>query len=312
MTLCLNTKGLELRTRTEELQKLVVSGACETFWEFKELVGKPNEGALIQDGSVTQLNRYVVNYLKYLVTFYSPILDKLLKIDKNWQFEEEEEQGGLPHGVLLFMQAVELQVEQCSEEYSDPALRHLFIMNNLYYMCNRVGKCQHLGPMLGETWLNEQQQKVQQHSLAYEREVCRHMLHQLNLEEGRMAMASVGSGRGSSSTRELMRKRLQGFTTALEEVCTRQAHWIVPEDDLREQTTQALVDTVVPAYESFLEIYGHTINSPGAAGPKGVKYLPNGVERMLKCLLKDSQTNSLHHSNNGSRHGGSAYALPPN
>ncbi len=138
----------------------MVSGACETFWEFKELVGKPNEGALIQDGSVTQLNRYVVNYLKYLVTFYSPILDKLLKIDKNWQFEEEEEQGGLPHGVLLFMQAVELQVEQCSEEYSDPALRHLFIMNNLYYMCNRVGKCQHLGPMLGETWLNEQQQKV--------------------------------------------------------------------------------------------------------------------------------------------------------
>jgi hypothetical protein len=138
----------------------VVSGACQTFWEFKQWVAEQNEGALVQDGSVTRLSSYVVNYLKYLVSeFYSPVMDKVLKIDQNWRGQEQSEEQGLAYGVLLFMQALELQVERRSREFSDPALRHIFMMNNLWYMRTRARRCE-LGPLLGETWLTEQRQKV--------------------------------------------------------------------------------------------------------------------------------------------------------
>ncbi|CAK9255924.1 unnamed protein product [Sphagnum jensenii] len=289
--------GLELRARTRELQKLVVSGACQTFWEFKQWVAEQNEGALVQDGSVTRLSSYVVNYLKYLVSeFYSPVMDKVLKIDQNWRGQEQSEEQGLAYGVLLFMQALELQVERRSREFSDPALRHIFMMNNLWYMRTRARRCE-LGPLLGETWLTEQRQKVQQHALAYEHEVWGHVLHHLN-QEGMMGPAG---GRGSA--RELVRQRLSRFTAALEESCARQAHWIVAEDDLREGTKRAVLDAVVPAYRTFIEFYGHVLDSQGA-GPKSyLKYLPEDVEKMLKALLMGSRTDLPHNSNSGNHSG---------
>jgi exocyst complex protein 7 len=138
----------------------VVAQACRTFWEFKQWVVEQHEGSMAPDGSVTKLSSYVVNYLKYLVSdFYNPIMDKVLKIEQSWRAQGRAEDSGLANGVLLFMQALERQVEGRSNEYSDPALRHIFLMNNLWYMRTRSKKCE-LGPLLGEQWLTEQRRKV--------------------------------------------------------------------------------------------------------------------------------------------------------
>lgn len=138
----------------------VVAQACRTFWEFKQWVVDQQEGSMAHDGSVTKLSSYVVNYLKYLVSdFYNPIMDKVLKIEQSWRGQVRAEESGLANGVLLFMQALERQIEGRSNEYSDPALRHIFLMNNLWYMRTRSKKCE-LGPLLGEQWLSEQRRKV--------------------------------------------------------------------------------------------------------------------------------------------------------
>lgn len=119
-----------------------------------------HEGSMAPDGSVTKLSSYVVNYLKYLVSeFYNPIMDKVLKIEQSWRGQGRAEESGLANGVLLFMQALERQVEGRSNEYSDPALRHIFLMNNLWYMRTRSKKCE-LGALLGDKWLTEQRRKV--------------------------------------------------------------------------------------------------------------------------------------------------------
>lgn len=112
------------------------------------------------DGSVTRLSSYVVNYLKYLVSdYYSPIMDKVLKAEQNWRGQGRSDERGLAQGVLLFMQALERQVEGRSNEYSDNGLRHIFLMNNIWYMRTRAKKCE-LGPLLGEAWLSDQRRKV--------------------------------------------------------------------------------------------------------------------------------------------------------
>jgi exocyst complex protein 7 len=139
--------------------------------------------------------------------------------------------------------------------------------------------------------------QVQQHALAYEREVWGHVLHHLN-QEGMMGPAG---GRGSA--RELVRQRLSRFNAALEESCARQAHWIVTEDDLREGTKHAVLDAVVPAYRTFIEFYGHVLD-PQGAGPKSyLRYLPEDVEKMLKALLMVSRTDLPHNGNSGNHSG---------
>lgn len=112
------------------------------------------------DGRVTSLSSYVVNYLTYLVSdFYSPIIDKVLKAEQNWLGQGRSDERGLAQGVLLFMQALERQVEGLSKEYSDNGLRHIFLMNNIWYMRSRAKECE-LGQLLGEAWLKDQRRKV--------------------------------------------------------------------------------------------------------------------------------------------------------
>ena len=115
---------------------------------------------LAPDGRVTNLSSYVVSYLTYLVSdFYSPIIDKVLKAEQNWLGQGRSDERGLAQGVLLFMQALERQVEGRSKEYSDNGLRHIFLMNNIWYMRSRAKESE-LGPLLGEAWSKNQRHKV--------------------------------------------------------------------------------------------------------------------------------------------------------
>jgi hypothetical protein len=115
---------------------------------------------LVSDGGVTQLSSYVVNYLKYLVLEYSSPINKVLRIEQSWQVDEDQpEEMDLSTGILHFMQALERHLEARSKEYSNAALRHIFMMNNLYYVRTRAKKSK-LGPLLSETWLSDLGRKV--------------------------------------------------------------------------------------------------------------------------------------------------------
>lgn len=267
----------ELRSQLRELQKMVVAQACRTFWEFKQWVVEQHEGSMAPDGSVTKLSSYVVNYLKYLVSdFYNPIMDKVLKIEQSWRGQGRAEDSGLANGVLLFMQALERQVEGRSNEYSDPALRHIFLMNNLWYMRTRSKKCE-LGPLLGEQWLTEQRRKVENHALAYEHEVWGGVLKYLSRE-------GFNSHGGRSAVRELVLKRIRDFTAAFDSACQRHQRWTIAEEDLREGTKDAVLQAVVPAYKSFLSSFESLFDS--GSGPKiYYKYTPENIDHMITELL---------------------------
>lgn len=267
----------ELRSQLRELQKMVVAQACRTFWEFKQWVVEQHEGSMAPDGSVTKLSSYVVNYLKYLVSeFYNPIMDKVLKIEQSWRGQGRAEESGLANGVLLFMQALERQVEGRSNEYSDPALRHIFLMNNLWYMRTRSKKCE-LGALLGDKWLTEQRRKVEDHALAYENEVWGPLLKYL----GREGFNAQG---GRSVVRELVLKRIRDFTASFDTTCQRHQRWIIAEEDLREGTKVAVLQAVVPAYKNFLTSFESLFDS--GSGPKNYyKYTVDNIEHMISELL---------------------------
>jgi exocyst complex protein 7 len=136
----------------------VVYGASKTFQEIARWIEVQNY-PLAFDGGVTQLSSYVVNYLKYLVQEYSSPINKVLRIEHSWRSEDQPQEMDLSMWILQFMQALEQQVESRSKEHSNTALRHIFMMNNLYYICNRA-KTSELGPLLGESWLSNLSQKV--------------------------------------------------------------------------------------------------------------------------------------------------------
>ena len=136
----------------------VVYGASKTFWDIRVWIEEQKE-SLTFDGNVLRICSYVVNYLKYLVKEFSKPMNKVLRIEHSWQGGEGPQERDLPYGMLQFMQALERLVENRSKELQDLALRHIFMMNNLYYMQNRAKKSD-LGPLLGDSWISDLGRKV--------------------------------------------------------------------------------------------------------------------------------------------------------
>ena len=128
-----------------------------TFWEINDWV-KEQQEVLAPDGRVMRLCSYLVNYLRYVVELFPKNLSKVLRIAQSWEAAGAQEKG-LAQGMALILQSLEELVEAKANEYHDPALRHIFLMNNMYYIRNRV-KNSVLGPLLGDDWISDIGRKV--------------------------------------------------------------------------------------------------------------------------------------------------------
>jgi exocyst complex protein 7 len=135
----------------------VVYAAGKTFWEIDDWVKEQQEG-VAPDGRVMRLCSWVVNYLKYVLDLFPKTLSKVLRIAQSWEAAGAQEKG-LSQGIALILQTLEGLVEARANEYHDPALRHIFLMNNMYYIRNRV-KNSDLAPLLGEDWISDIGRKV--------------------------------------------------------------------------------------------------------------------------------------------------------
>lgn len=135
----------------------VVYASGKTFWDIDDWVKEQREG-VSSDGKVMQLCSWVVNYLKYVLALFPEALSKVLRIAGSWEGDSGEEKG-LAQGIAQILQTLEELVEARAKEFQDPALRHIFLMNNMYYIRNRV-KNSDLGPLLGEDLMSEVGRKV--------------------------------------------------------------------------------------------------------------------------------------------------------
>lgn len=266
----------EMRVRVRELQKQLVHGSCQVLWEFsKQLLEGQNEGILPPDGSHPKLSSYVVNYVKYLVSeFYGPIMAQVLKIEQSWR-QDVSKVGdrGLSHAVLTIMEALERNVEGRAKGYRDAALAHVFLMNNVQYMYDRSRKCE-MGSLLGDAWLKEHRRKVEQHNTGYLKDGWGKVRGHLN-REGLL----VSSG-GRGAARDLVKQRLRLFTTAFEETLQKHSRWSIPDEDLRKDVKQSVVQFVQSAYRSYIQSYGSLLDQ-GLAANRYLKYSPENLEHVL-------------------------------
>ena len=79
--------GADICTRFRELEKLLVHSSSKVFWEFGlQIEGNSDGFPPPQDGSVSKLVRYSINYLQYLASeTYSAPMAKVLLTEKLWK-----------------------------------------------------------------------------------------------------------------------------------------------------------------------------------------------------------------------------------
>ncbi|XP_071692727.1 exocyst complex component EXO70E2-like [Rutidosis leptorrhynchoides] len=291
--------GLYLRTEFNDVLTRVGDCVTSTFLEFKNAVGSNVSNAAFPGGGVHHLTRYVMNYIRTLVE-YSNSLNTLLKDhgetddqdstsspDISPAIEDDstnENSSSSPMGLHFrsLMSLLESNLEEKSKLYKEDALGHLFLMNNINYMAEKV-KGSGLRNVLGDNWIRKRNWKFQQHAMVYERSTWSSILSLLR-DEGLYHSGSI--------SKTLLKERLQAFYTSFEEIYKSQTGWSIPNPQLCEDVRISMSLKVIQAYRTFVGRHANNISE------KYIKYSADDLENYLLDLFggtpKSLNSSSFH------------------
>lgn len=272
------------------LQRL---GECAkaTFLEFENAVASNVSTNAFAGGGVHPLTRYVMNYIKTLMD-YRTTLDNVLKdehiddpIPVSPDLSPDENGDGptwtSPMSIHFrsLISILECNLDSKSKLYKEDSYQHLFLMNNIHYMAEKV-KNSEVRTVLGDGWIRKHNWKFQQHAMNYERATWSSILALLR-DEG---IQNPGS---NTISKTLLKERLQSFYIAFEEVYKNQTGWIIPDPQLRDDLRISTSLKVIQAYRTFV---GRHVNH---ISEKHIKYSADDLEDHLLDLFEGSQK-SLH------------------
>uniref|UniRef100_A0A1D1ZKH1 Exocyst subunit Exo70 family protein n=1 Tax=Anthurium amnicola TaxID=1678845 RepID=A0A1D1ZKH1_9ARAE len=287
----------EMRESASSLTKRLAQTALETFGDFEEAVEKDATKTTVLDGTVHPLTSYVINYVKFLFDYQST-LKQLFQ-----EFDGGSESGSqLANVTMQIMNALQTNLDGKSKQYKDPALTHIFLMNNIHYMVRSVRRSE-AKDLLGDDWVQRHRRIVQQNANQYRRVAWSKILQSLTIQasntSGSGGMGSDGGstgtggpGMGSSSgvSRALVKERFKSFNMQFEELHQRQSQWTVPDLELRESLRLSIAEVLLPAYRNFIKRFGPLID--GSKAPqKYNKYTPEGLDQLLSEFFEGKAWN---------------------
>ncbi|GLJ06027.1 hypothetical protein SUGI_0030480 [Cryptomeria japonica] len=257
--------------------------------EFEKAIEKEKSKAPIAGGTVHPLTRYVMNYLAFLCDYRETLVNITADAPGELRFAlpddfSVDDDVGAPAplsirlGWTVFLLVCKLETK--SGLYKDGALSYMFLVNNIYYIVQKV-KGSKLKYILGEEWLRKQCDKVRQYAESYEKAAWTKVLSFLTDDE----IPSGGNYGGGVRYGEELKERLKGFNLAIEEARKRHSGWVVADVSLREKLRNSVSEKLIPAYTSFLARFRSRFESD-----MNIKYTPEEMQDLLLEIFKGNLT----------------------
>ncbi|KAL5717533.1 hypothetical protein ACHQM5_010519 [Ranunculus cassubicifolius] len=266
-----------------------------TFVEFEARVQNESSRMVTPGGEIHPMASYVMNYLK-LVVDYSESLSHLLENKPESSHHSEggnnvtlESDNLPPMGgrILSLITHLESNLENKSKLYEDVSLRYIFLMNNIFYIVQKV-KNSELGKFLGDNWIRKRRGQVRQYATCYLRASWSKVLSLLK-DDG-----FVSSGSKSNIWEVSLKEKFKHFNAAFEEIYKSQTAWKVPDPQLRDEIRISISERVIPAYRSFMGRVSCQLDRVRHAS-RYMKYTLEDIENYLLDLF-DGVPGDLHNS----------------
>lgn len=289
-----------IRAEADGILTRLGEAAKGTFVEFENAIQRDTSKTPIPGGAIHPLTRYVMNYIKFLFD-YTDILKQLIDEKKEAiprqlsdgfiEFAEEDHQGDLSNPtpnstplarrLLSITSLLESNLEGKSKLYKDIALSHLFMMNNIRYIVQKV-KGSELRTLLGDDWIRRRSGQVRQYATNYQRSAWRKVLSCLR-DEG----IYIGGSSSSKVSKEALKDRFKSFNAMFEEVYRNQTAWFVPDPQLRVELRISIEEKLLPAYRAFLGRFRMHLEGVRHA-ERYIKYSAEDLENFILDLFEGS------------------------
>jgi len=273
-----------IRVQAAEILSRLGEAARGILSEFENAVLKEPSRVPVPGGTIHPLTRYVMNYIS-LISDYKVTLNELI-VSKpstgsrysgdpgipDLDLTEFEEKTPLDVHLIWIIVILQFNLDGKSKHYKDASLAHLFVMNNVHYIVQKVRGSPELREMIGDDYLKKLTGKFRQAATSYQRATWVRVLYCLR-DEG----LHVSGGFSSGVSRNALRERFKAFNAMFEEVHRTQAVWLIPDSQLREELRISISEKLIPAYRSFLGRFRGHIES-GRHPENYIKYTVEDLE----------------------------------
>ncbi|KAG2580209.1 exocyst complex component EXO70B1-like [Panicum virgatum] len=246
-----------------------------TIEEFGHAIHGEASRKAVHGGEIHPMTRYVLNYSGLLADSHGT-LDVVLGDAGLDDADEASTDGGAAStpSARCIRELLTLLLRKMNEKsrlYDDAGLQNIFLMNNLYYVVQKVRESPPLRELLGDDWLRRHRGQIRQYEAAYLRASWMAVLStHLRRDDGAASRPPAGhraaQAQGASA---------RGFNAAFQELYRAQTAWKVTDPQLREELRIAVSERLIPAYRAFL--------GQGSRHPA----------RHVKCSLEDLENYML-------------------
>ncbi|XP_059299556.1 exocyst complex component EXO70A1-like [Lycium ferocissimum] len=284
-----------IRVQAVEILSRLAEAARGILSEFENAVLREPSKVPVPGGTIHPLTRYVMNYIS-LISDYKQTMSELIvskpttgsrySSDPNtpdMDFGELEGQTPLALHLIWISVILQFNLEGKSKCYRDTSLAHLFMMNNVHYIVQKIKGSPELREMVGDDCLRRLTGKFRQAATNYQRSTWIYVLHCLR-DEGLHVKGNFSSGVSKSALRE----RFKTFNAMFEEVHRIQSTWLIPDTQLREELRISISEKLIPAYRSFLGRFRSHIES-GRHPENYIKYSGEDIENAVLDFFEGYQ-----------------------
>ncbi|XP_030490832.2 exocyst complex component EXO70A1 [Cannabis sativa] len=277
-----------IRIQAAEILSRLAEAARGILSEFENAVLREPSRVPVPGGTIHPLTRYVMNYIS-LISDYKQTLNELIvskpstgsrysgdPTTPDMEFAELEGKTPLALHLIWIIVILQFNLDGKSKHYKDASLVHLFMMNNVHYIVQKVKGSPELREMIGDDYLRKLTGKFRLSATNYQRATWVRVLYCLR-DEGLHVSGSFSSGVSKSALRE----RFKTFNAMLEDVHRTQATWLIPDSQLREELRISISEKLIPAYRSFLGRFRNHIES----GKHPENYIKYSVEDLENAVL---------------------------
>ncbi|XP_010261780.1 PREDICTED: exocyst complex component EXO70A1-like [Nelumbo nucifera] len=274
-------QAAEILSRLAEAVRGIVS-------EFENAVQREPSKVPVPGGTIHPLTRYVMNYISLIADYKQTLVELIVSkpstgsrysgdpTTPDMDFPELENRSPLALHLVWIIVILEFNLEGKAKHYKDASLAHIFLMNNVHYIVQKVKGSPELREMIGDDYLRRLTGKFRQAATNYQRSTWVRILYCLR-DEGLHVSGSFSSGVSKTALRE----RFKTFNSMFEEVHRTQAVWLIPDIQLREELRISISEKLIPAYRSFLGRFRSHIES----GKHPEMYIKYSVEDLETAIL---------------------------
>uniref|UniRef100_J3MUP3 Exocyst subunit Exo70 family protein n=1 Tax=Oryza brachyantha TaxID=4533 RepID=J3MUP3_ORYBR len=246
-----------------------------TIDQFVNVIHDESSRRAVQGGEIHPMTRYVLNYCGLLAECRAT-LDMVLADTKGNNDDSDDDEApadgasSTPSGRCMRELLTHLlrKLDEKSRLYDDAGLKNIFLMNNLYYIVQKMMELPALRELLGDDWVRRHRGQIRQYETGY-------------LRASWMAvLACLRDDSSPAHSRAALKDKARSFNAAFEELYRSQTAWKVTDPQLREELRIAVSERLIPAYRSFVGRSRTLLESGGSSSR-------HSAARHIKYSLED-------------------------